>query len=259
MSNLKEKEQSMKKWIICILIFVVIVFGGIGTYLLTFDINAYRADVEKKLTQLIGQPVKVGGNLFMEKSFEPTLILQDVSVRDPLDESKEVFTAKEVLIQFDLLSYFKNVYAVSTMHLTGGQLNLLKNKAGQDNWSFVFAAHPYRNIDETHLFSLNHFKANSLGITYTDEHKDKQYKIDFSRMTLEQLVNLEGNFVFEAEKGTLKGSFMNLQEALSGAGKLEFVLDIMAYNMQTTYSCVIPDLSKMSERTLNLQIGRAHV
>jgi len=245
----------MKKFILCLLIFIVLVVGGIGAYLLTFDINAYHADVEKKLSEIIGQPVKVGGDMFMEKSLTPTLILQDVTIEDSSNDDKNLLTAKEVMFRFDILAYIKNVYVVDDMQLTGVELNLVRDKAGQDNWMFLFEEKDRKGgVDESHRFSLNHFRANSLAVTYKDAQKNTERKLDFSRLTMEQLVNLEGNFVYNGEKGVLKGSFMNLQEALSGAGKLEFVMDVVAYGMQTTVSCLIPDLSNAKEKTLNIHI-----
>lgn len=245
----------MKKLILGLLIFVVLVFGGIGAYLLTFDVGAYHADIERKLSEIIGQPIKVKGGMFMEKSFTPTLVLQDVVVEDSLNDGKNLLTAKEMMIRFDLLAYIKNVYVVDDMQMTGVELNVLKNKAGQDNWFFLFEGkHKQEGVDERHKFSLNHFRANSLVVVYKDEQKNKEYKIDFSRLTMEQLVNLEGNFIYNGEKGILKSSFMNLQEALSGEGKLEFVTDVVAYGMQITVSCLIPDLSNIKEKTLNVHI-----
>ena len=245
----------MKKFILCLLIFIVLIVGGIGTYLLTFDINAYHAEVEKKLSEIIGQPVKVKGDMFMEKAIAPTLILQDVTIADSLNDEKNLLTAKEVMFRFDMLAYIKNVYVVDDMQLTGVELNLVKDKAGQNNWMFMFEGKNNRGgVDESHHFALNHFRANSVSVTYNDARKNKEYKVDFSRLTMEQLVNLEGNFVYNGEKGVLKGSFMNLQEALSGAGKLEFVMDVVAYGMQTTVSCLIPDLSNAKEQTLNIHV-----
>ena len=125
----------MKKILITFLVLVLAVIIGGVTYIFTFDLNSYKAQIEKAISEKTGIPVSIKGQMQFSKSLNPTLVIQDMEIKNPAGFPDTPFmTVKKTELSFDLVAFFKNIINVQNVELSDVTMQLQVNRKGQKNW-----------------------------------------------------------------------------------------------------------------------------
>lgn len=258
----------MKKILITFLVVILtIIIGGV-TYLFTFDVNSYKGQVERVLLEKTGFPVSIKGQMQVSKSLNPTLVINDIEIKNAVGFADVPFLKVEkAQLSFDLVAFFKNIINVQDVKLSGATMNLMVNRKGQDNWSRI--AQKVKNTDDKKASKPALSKAaavspiaqtqidlitvNDLDVFYQDDMTQVKDSISFPVLTLKGLVNIDGSALYNKEKFAFSGSVKNLVSVITTLRNLNFSFDIKALDATAKVSGVCRDVSKCADDvTLNI-------
>ena len=104
--------------------------------ILTFDINAYRDEIQARASDALGRPVVIGGELSLGVSLLPTVVAEDISIANPTWASRPIMARVQRLkVQVPLLSLLIGSFDRLHIELDGADVLLERGAAGENNWS----------------------------------------------------------------------------------------------------------------------------
>lgn len=252
---------------IFILLFSAII-GGV-LYIFTFDINSYKGRIEKFLLDTTGYSISIQGKMLLSKSLNPTLTITDVEIKNATGFSEPVFLkAKRADISFDLIPFLKNVINVQDIFLHDVDVFLQVNEAGHDNWTRIPRTQRVETVKKdakrptlskaaamtpASQAQFDLITMNGLNIHYLNEQNKAKNIIFVNKMTIDHLVNVDGDALFNNEKFTFSGSVKNLVSVFVNRRDLNFSFTVNGLNGTSKISGVCRDLSRCSDNiTLNI-------
>ena len=103
-------------------------------FIAIFDWNWFRGPLERNLSESSGRPVTIG-HLDVELALPPRIIISDISIGNAEWAGKAPLAAlRELMFSVSLPSLFTNKIVLPHVRLTGGEVNLLRDKNGRANW-----------------------------------------------------------------------------------------------------------------------------
>ena len=174
----------LKKVLIALGIFIVIIAITATTVALVYEKQVKKIIIGAINKKLIA-PVQVGDIQFsLIKNFpKASLSFYNVkaqSVYDGLEKSdcpKNLFTAKEINLQFNLRDIFNGNYTINKIELSGSNLFLFIDKQNKDNY------HCWRTDSTANKssvsFKMNQILVNEFETKYTDEKQQLAFDILF--------------------------------------------------------------------------------
>lgn len=166
----------MKKFLKIFLILLVLLVIGIGIFLWTFDLNAYRGYIENKISVALGRTVKVG-SLDMKLSLIPTIQVRDIQVLG----DKSVFADKPLAevdsgeITLSLLPLLSRRLEVQNVAFNTLNVNVI-SKNGRKNWqSEISKEKDIQSAKEEFDVRLDSLSVSNVNISYQDDNGEKIY------------------------------------------------------------------------------------
>ena len=130
----------MKKFLLILLAFVLLAFGGIAfMFYKSFDENAYKAQLIASTKELTGRDMVINGQFSLDIFPSPVIKISDVVIKNKAGEKDSDFikiASVEAHIQF--ASLFKNPLIIDNVILNEPQVFLSRNEKGQNNWDLAF-------------------------------------------------------------------------------------------------------------------------
>ena len=258
----------MKKILITFLVVILtIVLGGV-TYLFTFDVNSYKGQIERVLLEKTGFPVSIKGQMQVSKSLNPTLVINDIEIKNAVGFVDVPFLKVEkAQMSFDLVAFFKNIINVQNVELSDVTMHLMVNRKGQNNWTNIVqkvkttddkkstkpALSKAGAVSTVAQTTVDLITVNNLEVLYQDDMKQVKNSISFPSLTLKGLVNIDGFAVYNKEKFAFSGSVKNLIGVVTTLRNLNFSFDVKALDGTAKLSGVCRDVSKCADNvTLNV-------
>ncbi|MBO5998009.1 MAG: AsmA family protein [Alphaproteobacteria bacterium] len=259
----------MKNTLITIVLVLLAAIVGAILYVFTFDVNSYKGTVERYLMENTGYSVSVNGKMSLSKSLKPTLILRDVEIKNAAGFSKPAFfKAERADISFELIPFLKHVLNVQHINLTNVNVFFQVNEAGHDNWSRIprnqrvatnkkdlkrptlskAAAVTPESQAQFEMITLNDVK-----VHYENELEKVSNLLVFDKVSIEQLVNIQGDVLCNGEKFDFSGSVKNLLSVARSKRDFNFSFDVVGLDATSKVSGVCRDLERCyNDITLNI-------
>ncbi len=117
---------------------VVIVLIGIAITLVTVDVNTLIGPVKDRVQAATGRELKVAGGATLKYSFEPKLVLNDVSLANaPWGTAPALLSAKRIELQVALVPLLLRRFEVIELALVDPVIALETDANGRGNWDFA--------------------------------------------------------------------------------------------------------------------------
>ena len=260
----------MKKILITFLVLILTVIIGGVTYIFTFDVNSYKGQIEKVILEKTGLPVSIKGQMQLSKSLNPTLIIQDIEIKNAAGFPDTPFmTVKKTELSFDLVAFFKKIISVQNIELSDVSIQLQVNRKGQDNWSRIAqkvqsaedkksnkpALSKAAAVSSTAQTQIDLITMKNADISYQNDSTGEKRSVSFPTLSLKGLVNIDGSLVYKKEKFAFSGSIKNLMLVISSKRNLNFSFDVNGLGASSKVSGVCRDITKCADDvTLNFDV-----
>ena len=154
----------------------------------------------KQLNEQLSAPVSVSSIdiTFIEQFPRVSLLLNNVVIRDPLRNKRNLLEARRLFFAFNLNDILTKQYNIKLIEIDSGHCHLFINEKGKPNYAIF--KETTSGSDDIFL-SLNHISLRSLNIVYENPESKQYYDID-------------------AQSLLLSGNFRGKKESLSAAGEL---------------------------------------
>jgi len=108
-------------------------------FILTFDVNQYKGSIEKSVSQLLNRQVELRGDISMGLSLIPTVVVNDVYVRNVEWSDTDYFAViNKLVFKIELPALvFDRQLRILAIELSGANIILEKNRNGDNNWSLA--------------------------------------------------------------------------------------------------------------------------
>lgn len=117
---------------------LVLVVGGVGLVIATFDPNSYKPQIVAAVKRATGRDIDLKGNIHLALSLQPTLTVQDVSFSNPPGFSRpQMATLQQLDLQLALLPLIHHQIEIDRLVLVKPDILLETNAKGQSNWTFT--------------------------------------------------------------------------------------------------------------------------
>ncbi len=117
----------MKKIILILVLLGFIVIAGIAAFVLTFDLNRYRPQIEKQATAAVGQPVKIG-NLSLAWRGGLAIEIDGVQILSNDEPVLKVQSAGAVL---EIAPLLRRSIQIGSIFLDGAEIRIVKTPDGK--------------------------------------------------------------------------------------------------------------------------------
>lgn len=113
-----------------------------------FDWNWFRGPLERKLSESSGREVTIG-HLDVELARAPRIIISDIAIANAeWAGEKPLGILRELMLSVSVPSLFTNEIVLPHVRLTGGEVNLVRDKDGRANWQMKKSDEPStRTVD----------------------------------------------------------------------------------------------------------------
>lgn len=154
----------------------------------------------KQLNEQLSAPVSVSSIdiTFIEQFPRVSLLLNNVVIRDPLRNKRNLLEARRLFFAFNLNDILTKQYNIKLIEIDSGHCHLFINEKGKPNYAIF--KETTSGSDDIFL-SLNHISLRNLNIVYENPESKQYYDID-------------------AQSLLLSGNFRGKKESLSAAGEL---------------------------------------
>jgi AsmA protein len=164
----------MRRALIGVGIFIVVVIAGLLIFAATFDVNRYRGTIQSQLEQHLGRQVALGD---MHLSlFPPRFRVENLAVSEDPQFSKDVafVKAQALEVSVKLMPLLHKDVQIESVILQRPVVNLIKNSVGQ--WNFASLGQTSKTqsaSDGEQQFSLGELMISDGQISVLDQAKSK--------------------------------------------------------------------------------------
>ena len=137
----------MRKFVVGLSIFAVLVVTGLLVFAATFNVNQYRGTIQSKLEKRLGRPATFGE--MQLGIFPPRFRVQNPAIGDDPRFSPDApfIKAQEMGVSLELWPLLQKQIEISSLHLERPSVNLIKNPAGV--WNFASLGRPTESANST--------------------------------------------------------------------------------------------------------------
>ncbi|MBI9089430.1 MAG: AsmA family protein [Desulfobacterium sp.] len=240
------------------------------------DINKYKPEIEKRVTEATGRPFRLGGDLDLSIFPWAGVALSDISLGNPKGFAEETFvTVKRFEVRVKLLPLLSKTVEVKKFVLESPQIYLEKKKNGQTNWTMVPPGSPPKKTQPTEkspppkkpptalpvkaLF-VDQFAITNGLVRYNDQAQEIQKEISGITLTLEDLnlthpIKLTFSALADGHRVSLNGRIGPLGDT-PGMGAIPLDITLKALEEITmTVKGVVTDPIQAPGVDLNLAVS----
>ena len=250
----------MKKLLFVLLGLIILVGGGIGYFLLTFDLNTYRQMIADKLSEALGRPVIIA-QMETKLSLIPTIKIRGIRVENQegfssFDPFMMIDTAEATLAVAPLLSK-----RLEIQNLVLNKVNVWPTRleSGRTNFDFSERGKRYGHgrsettaTDKAWQIRLDSIGVHTIDVTYRNGQSVQ--KISLSDLSLKQLKVFTVTVKIADKVFKLTGTLDDLMDLLHQKQDYLFNLEIIGAEMTTKLSGSIGDTKKWEDILLNIDM-----
>jgi uncharacterized protein involved in outer membrane biogenesis len=234
------------KWLLIpglILIAVAVVF------LLTFDANKYKPEIEQFVQEKTGRALVLNGKLELKLSLSPYFLAEDVSFANAGGaKNPQMLRLKSLEAAVDILPLFSGTVHVRRIALNAPEIYLEKNAKGAANWDFgdfdkpSGTESPKAKTDAPtqegfiKRIEVNAVELRDLKLFYDDLQAKTAQRLEAERFTVsEQLDHRLAvilNTKYNGEAIELEGTLGSIDTLMTGDAPYPFALRVKAYGVQ---------------------------
>lgn len=225
---------------------VVLLLGGVGVVVATFDPNSLKPRIQDAVRQATGRDLTLSGEIGVKLSLWPTIAVHDVAFANPPGFSRpHMVTLRTLELRLGLLPLLSRRVEIERLVLVAPDIRLEVNAAGQRNWVMARpASEPPRATSltvttptertEPALFAhIADLRIENGALTWHDAGtgRSEDLGIDSFRMgsaSASSPVMIEGLVTLNSVALTLKGQTGPLSRLMPGATGPAFPVDLTA-------------------------------
>ncbi len=201
---------------IVLIVIIGLVLAAVATVatLMFVDPSVFRNQIETRASEAFGRKFKIAGPIDLERSLQPRIIVEDISIANPDWATSPYFaTAEKVAVQVALIPLFFGKLEVLDVVFNGANLIIEKGPDGVNNYTFG----DRDQSDAPRLFpAVERFQVNDSVIDYkTADGHSMRFGINHAR-----LWNIPGEPERIEAKGSTKDMTFTLLLAADGAAEL---------------------------------------
>ena len=218
----------MKKIKIALTVFSLLLFVAavaVVFFLKSFDVNEYKPVIEKAVAEALGRELKIGSDIELALALKPTVVMQDVVLRNPdWASSKNMVEIKKAFVSFSLVDLFFGKVKIQKIEIDTPKIFLEVSKNGLKNWDFSNESSEgkiAKEVDEKVIksekdggfspsYEFDDIIIVGAEVSFHNFQTGLKKKIEFKKITLNQVGDLNVDAVFEGKSLALKGSLPNV-------------------------------------------------
>lgn len=205
----------LKKVILGIIGFVLLVVAGAGIYIYTLDWNKHKSLVSQYLTQITGLRSQIEGNLKVNIFPQPKIIAGRVKFFSEANSKTPLIVVNEITANLDLAPLFDKKFVVRSMMLEEPSVNLVISEKGEFNWKNVGKNSQTKsgNVE----VSFDNVRLNNMILSFSNLATKKEYEIPnisatVSAPTLQGPYKTDGKFIHNNSEIKFKGTISKNNE-----------------------------------------------
>ena len=253
----------MKKLLFILLGLIILIGGGIGYFLLTFDLNTYRQMIADRLSETLGRPVIIA-QMETKLSLIPTIKIRGIRVENQegfssFDPFMVIDTAEATLAVAPLLS---KRLEIQNLVLNKVNVWLTRLESGRINFDFSERGRRYSQgrsesvtTDKAWQIRLDSIGVHTIDVTYRNGQSEQ--KISLSDLSLKQLKVFTVTVKIADKVFKLTGTLDDLMELLNQKQDYLFNLEIVGAEMTTKLSGSIGNTKTWEDILLNIDVTGA--
>ncbi|MFV9614607.1 MAG: AsmA family protein [Gammaproteobacteria bacterium] len=164
---------------------------------LSFTLDEGRRFLVEQINSYTGREVRIDGEVKLTVSLTPQLLVQRIHISNPDGFGDEDFiTISEARIDLSLIPLLSGQLRFSEISADQTKINLIKNKAGSDNWTFDNATQSSTASDTkkedsstwkngNSRLSIGVFQLTDVSIRYNDQSRDQLIDIQLDQLTID--------------------------------------------------------------------------
>ncbi len=227
----------MKKFLSMLFILALLIVGGLSFFIVhSFNANAFQQQVVKGVSDLTGRDFAITGETQVSWFPAPQIIMHDVTLSNvPNSMYRSMLEAKTVIVQFDLMSFFKEPLVINRIEIDEPKIYMERLSDSETNWNFPFLFVDINdNLDRELMTSdVNQTRVNALtvknGILEYDNHSDKTELVFQKVNGTISLESLQGPYSFT-------GTFEALSKTIAAQIRLDRIKDDAPVRFQMNLS-----------------------
>jgi uncharacterized protein involved in outer membrane biogenesis len=203
-------------------IVVVVAVGGVIGFLSQVDPNDYRQDIANALQDATGRTVTLGGNLSLQKSLSPTLVVENVTIANAdWSKSGDMASIKSLGVEVELLPLISGVIVVNSLILDGGVIHLETDSDGQANWEFSSDGSSAGSSQQTQQLSFRSVSIKDTQVTYSSPGLGQDLSLNVSDLELtasgpDEPLDVKSAFDLNGTAFSLTGTLKTLASLVEG-------------------------------------------
>jgi uncharacterized protein involved in outer membrane biogenesis len=137
-SRHRRSSRPLRVVLYALVAIVLLTVGAGAALVLTVNPNNYKPQIVAAVASATGRQIAINGEISYSLSLQPTLAVNDVTVRNPPGFSRpEMVTLKTLEVQVALLPLLSRRVEVTRLVLVQPDILLETNPQGHTNWSFA--------------------------------------------------------------------------------------------------------------------------
>lgn len=198
----------LKKVIIGIICFILLVIAGAGIYIYTLDWNKHKALVAQRLTQITGLKSIIDGNLKVDIFPAPKITASRVKFFAN-NSNASLITINQITANLELSPLLDNKFIVQSMTLEQPSINITISENGELNWKNV--GKNSQNKSGNVEMSFGNTRINNATIVYENLQTKQEYNIPNISATvnapsLQGPYKTDGKFIHNNSEIKFKGT-----------------------------------------------------
>jgi len=226
--------------------FVLLLLGGVGVMIATFDPNSLKPRIQDAVRQATGRELALNGEIGIKLSLWPTIAVHDVAFANPPGFSRShMATLRTLELRLELLPLLSRRVEIERLVLVAPDIRLEVNAAGQPNWimtrqqtdaarSASSTATVTSGPSEPALFAhVAALRIENGAVTWHDAGTGRSEDLGIESFSLSSAspsspMTIEGLVTLNSVAVTLKGQTGPLSRLLPGAQGPAFPVDLAA-------------------------------
>jgi uncharacterized protein involved in outer membrane biogenesis len=177
---------------------------------LSFTFDGGRRYLAGQIKSYTGRDARIDGDVKITVSLLPELLVHQIHISNPDDfGDKDFITVSEARLAISLLQLLSGQLHLISISADQTKINLIKNRAGKDNWTFENITQPSdtsaKKADISNSktgnikISIDEFQLTNVSIRYNDQARDKVIDTELDQLiidindTAKPVAELNGN------------------------------------------------------------------
>jgi uncharacterized protein involved in outer membrane biogenesis len=236
------------KWLFILGLVAIVIAAA---FLLSFDANKYKPEIEQFVQEKTGRALTLNGKLELKLSLSPYFLVEDVNFANVKGtKNPQMLRLKSLEADVDILPLFSGTVHVRRIALNAPEIYLEKNAKGVANWDFgnfnkpsgteAPKAKTEANAPAQENF-IKHIEVNSaelrdLKLFYDDLQAKTSQKLEADRFTVteqpDRRLAVTLSTKFNDESIELDGTLGSIDTLMTGDAPYPFALRVNAYGVR---------------------------